>query len=50
MVTAFILAGGRSERMGREKAALEVGGRTLLQHALSLAQSVTVAAIAPASL
>jgi molybdenum cofactor guanylyltransferase len=28
----FVLAGGRSTRMGRDKAALEVAGRSLLEH------------------
>lgn len=30
-VTAIVLAGGRSQRMGHDKASLIVGGRTLLQ-------------------
>ncbi len=30
-VTAIVLAGGRSTRMGRDKASLVLGGRTLLQ-------------------
>ena len=36
-VTAFVLAGGKSTRMGREKATLELGGQTLLERALKLA-------------
>jgi len=40
-LTAFILAGGRSSRMGRDKAFLELGGRALLDRALELAGSVT---------
>ena len=32
--TGVVLAGGRSSRMGRDKALIEVGGRTLLQQAL----------------
>lgn len=40
-VTAFILAGGKSTRMGTEKAFVEYDGRTLLARALDLARSVT---------
>ena len=40
-LAAFILAGGKSSRMGRDKAFLEVDGRTLLEAALGLAQTVT---------
>jgi molybdopterin-guanine dinucleotide biosynthesis protein A len=36
-VTAFVLAGGKSTRMGREKATLKLGGQTLLERALQLA-------------
>jgi molybdopterin-guanine dinucleotide biosynthesis protein A len=39
-VTAFVLAGGKSTRMGRDKAFLELAGRTLLQRALALAGTV----------
>ena len=39
-LTAFILAGGKSTRMGADKAFLEVQGRTLLTRALELARSV----------
>jgi molybdopterin-guanine dinucleotide biosynthesis protein A len=39
-VTAFILAGGKSTRMGTDKAFVTLGGRTLLAHALDLARSV----------
>ena len=41
-VTAFILAGGKSSRMGVDKAFLEFDGRTLLARALELARSVAV--------
>jgi molybdopterin-guanine dinucleotide biosynthesis protein A len=40
-VAAFILAGGKSTRMGRDKAFVEYDGRTLLARALSLVRSVT---------
>jgi molybdopterin-guanine dinucleotide biosynthesis protein A len=39
-VTAFILAGGKSARMGMDKAFVEFDGRTLLARALDLARSV----------
>jgi molybdopterin-guanine dinucleotide biosynthesis protein A len=39
-VTAFILAGGKSSRMGSDKAFLQLGGETLLQRALKLAREV----------
>ncbi|MGD1023593.1 MAG: molybdenum cofactor guanylyltransferase [Candidatus Sulfotelmatobacter sp.] len=39
-VTAFILAGGKSTRMGRDKAFVEFEGRTLLGRTLELARSV----------
>jgi molybdenum cofactor guanylyltransferase len=40
-VSAFILAGGKSSRMGRDKAFVQLGGETLLQHALHVAKTVT---------
>ena len=39
-VIAFILAGGKSSRMGEDKAFLQLEGRTLLARALELARSV----------
>jgi molybdenum cofactor guanylyltransferase len=40
-VTGFILAGGKSTRMGADKAFVTLDGRTLLERALELARSVT---------
>lgn len=40
-LAAFILAGGKSSRMGTDKAFLELNGRTLLARALDLAGSIT---------
>jgi molybdopterin-guanine dinucleotide biosynthesis protein A len=42
-VSVFILAGGKSTRMGVEKAFVDYEGRTLLARALDLARSVTPA-------
>ena len=39
-VTAFILAGGKSTRMGTDKALVALNGRTLLARTLDLARSV----------
>jgi molybdopterin-guanine dinucleotide biosynthesis protein A len=38
--TGLIMAGGDSRRMGRDKTALDFGGRTLLQRAASLMQGI----------
>lgn len=40
-LAAFILAGGKSTRMGTDKAFIEFQGRTLLARAIDLARSVT---------
>jgi molybdopterin-guanine dinucleotide biosynthesis protein A len=40
-LTAFVLVGGKSSRMGTDKAFLEFSGRSLLANALELALSVT---------
>jgi molybdopterin-guanine dinucleotide biosynthesis protein A len=42
-VAAFVLAGGRSSRMGADKAALDFNGQTLLSRAVELARSVAPA-------
>lgn len=34
-ITGFVLAGGQSRRMGRDKGAIEWGGETLLTHAVN---------------
>lgn len=48
-LSAFVLAGGHSRRMGRDKAQIELDGETLLARALRLARSVTpvVAIVGP---
>ena len=40
-LTAFVLAGGKSSRMGRDKAFLPWGEGTLLSHALQVASAVS---------
>jgi molybdenum cofactor guanylyltransferase len=40
-ITAFILAGGKSARMGSDKAFLQLAGRSLLARSLDLARAVT---------
>lgn len=40
-ISAFILAGGKSSRMGSDKAFLELEGRSMLDRALELAKSIS---------
>jgi molybdopterin-guanine dinucleotide biosynthesis protein A len=40
-VSVFILAGGRSTRMGSDKALLQLEGKTLLERALATAQQIS---------
>ena len=39
-ITGFIIAGGKSSRMGTEKALLSVQGKTLIDHAIAQARSI----------
>src|SRR5947209_5486923 len=40
-ITAFILVGGKSTRMGTDKAFVNLAGRPLISHALELARAIT---------
>jgi molybdenum cofactor guanylyltransferase len=40
-IEGFVLAGGKSSRMGREKALLEIGGEPLIVRTVRLVESVT---------
>jgi molybdenum cofactor guanylyltransferase len=40
-VTGFVLTGGKSTRMGRDKAVLKLEGRTLLDHAVATLRKIT---------
>ena len=39
-LTGFVLAGGKSSRMGQDKAAINLHGRTLLEHTLAALRGV----------
>ena len=39
-LSGFVLAGGKSTRMGQDKAAVTLNGLTLLQHALAALREV----------
>lgn len=43
-VAGFVLAGGESSRMGRDKALVELAGRPLVEHALGVLREVGLAA------
>jgi molybdenum cofactor guanylyltransferase len=45
LVTGFVLAGGKSTRMGRDKAGLLLDGRTLLDHALQVVREACGSAV-----
>lgn len=45
MLTGIVLAGGRSSRMGRDKALLEIDGRSLLDRAIDLLHAAGAARV-----
>ncbi len=44
-VTGIVLAGGQSRRMGVDKALVELNGKTLMEHSISILQELTPAII-----
>ncbi len=40
-ISAIILAGGKSRRMGKDKALMEVNGNTMLERAIALCETIT---------
>ncbi len=40
-ITGFVMAGGKSSRMGTDKASLSLNGKTLLEHALATVRQIT---------
>jgi len=40
-ISAIILAGGKSRRMGKDKALLEVNGQSMLERAIALCKTIT---------
>jgi molybdopterin-guanine dinucleotide biosynthesis protein A len=38
----LVLSGGKSSRMGKDKAAVEIGGSTMLEHSMSLLNSLVL--------